>query len=73
MVVTHNLRIALANNTPLKRFSDDFIHLNILFSSVLKHRTDLCSVSCFLDPPNTTTTISMPVLLFGYRGYLFSL
>ena len=37
--VTHNLSVALMNNTPPKSFSVDFTHFHY-FSSVFKHRTD---------------------------------
>ena len=48
--VTHNLRIALMNNTP-NSFAVDFTHfLNIVFSLVFKHKTDRCSVSRLLYP-----------------------
>ena len=38
------------NNTPPKNFSVVFIILNIVFTLAFEHRTDSCSVSCFLCP-----------------------
>ena len=58
--VTHNLYIALKNNTLPKNFPVDLSISNIVFSLVFKHRTDRCSVSCFLDPLMTCFQIIVP-------------
>ena len=55
--VSHNLRIALMNNTPPKSFPVDFMHFNIVF--LVRYLS--------IEQIDVRTTMLMSFLLFGYR------